>query len=116
MADLVSRIYGGFRGADFRGEEIHLSRSPDCLNVWKDYKETESIRTRPGMELRQAFDAIVYGIFFFKDEMIVHSGTRLYGKNWRSLRRSFPGKNWKNSWKRAGRWRLFRKQKTAKNP
>ena len=44
--DLISRIYGSFRGADFRGEEINLSRSPDCLNVWKDYKETESIRTR----------------------------------------------------------------------
>lgn len=78
MADIVSRIYSNFRGADFRGDEINLSRSPDCLNVWKDYKETESIRTRPETKLKQAFDAPVYGIFFYNGVMIVHSGTKLY--------------------------------------
>lgn len=78
MADIISRIYGGFRGVDFRGEEIHLSRSPDALNVWRDYKETESIRTRPALRLVQAFDAPVYGVFFFGSVMLVHSGTRLW--------------------------------------
>ena len=78
MADQVNRIYSNFRGVDFRGEEINLVRSPDALNVWKDYKETESIRTRPEMELKVAFDDTIYGIFFFNDEMIVHSGSKLY--------------------------------------
>ena len=78
MADLISRIYSNFRGVDFRGEEINLVRSPDSLNVWKDYKETESIRTRPGMEQKVPFDDIVYGIFFYKGNMLVHSGTKLY--------------------------------------
>lgn len=79
MADnLISRIYSNFRGADFRGEEINLVRSPDCLNVWKDYKETESIRTRPGMALRSPFSETVYGIFFYNGEMLVHSGDRLF--------------------------------------
>lgn len=82
MSDLVQRIYSNFRGADFRGEEINLVRSPDCLNVWKDYKETESIRTRPEMELKIDFDAPVRGIFFYKaastEMQIVHSGTKLY--------------------------------------
>lgn len=78
MADIVSRIYSNFRGVDFRGEEINLVRSPDSLNVWKDYKETESIRTRPGMALKQAFSEPVYGVFFFKGSMLVHSGTKLY--------------------------------------
>lgn len=78
MADLVSRIYSNFRGVDFRGEEINLVRSPDSLNVWKDYKETESIRTRPEMELHHEFAAKVYGIFFYKDTMLVHSGNKLY--------------------------------------
>ena len=78
MADLISRIYSNFRGVDFRGEEINLVRSPDSLNVWKDYKETESIRTRPGMEQKVPFDDIVYGIFFYKGTMLVHSGTKLY--------------------------------------
>ena len=83
MADnLVSRIYESFRGVDFRGEEINLVRSPDCLNVWKDYKETESIRTRPALQLKTSFEDTVWGVFFFTvgnaNTMIVHSGTKLY--------------------------------------
>ena len=99
MADnLVSRIYEAFRGVDFRGEEINLSRSPDCLNVWKDYTETESIRTRPKMEIafpqitddltsKTIFDETIYGIYFFDYEYkngekitkyLVHSGRKLY--------------------------------------
>ena len=78
MAEIVSRVYSNFRGVDFRGEEINLVRSPDSLNVWKDYKETESIRTRPGMSLQVAFSEPVYGIFFYNDKMLVHSGTTLY--------------------------------------
>ena len=67
MSDIstVSRLYSGFRGVDFRGDEISLVRSPDSLNVWKDYKETDSIRTRPGLKLNVAFDEPVYGVFFF---------------------------------------------------
>lgn len=76
--DLITRIYGSFRGADFRGEEINLMRSPDCLNVWKDYKETESIRTRPAMALKASFPSPIYGIFFYKGFTLVHSGTSLY--------------------------------------
>ena len=74
----VHRIYSNFRGCDFRGLEVNLLRSPDCLNVWKDYKETESIRTRPGIELNTAFTDAIYGIFFYGNEMIVHSGSTLY--------------------------------------
>ncbi len=80
--DVVTRVYGGFRGVDFRGEEINLARSPDSVNMWKDYKETESIRTRPKTELVTAFDETIYGIFFYKagntEMMLVHSGTKLY--------------------------------------
>lgn len=75
---LIPRIYSNFRGVDFRGEEINLVRSPDSLNVWKDYKETESIRTRPAMKMNADFGARVYGIFFYGGEMLVHSGTSLY--------------------------------------
>ena len=80
--DLIPRIYSSFRGVDFRGDEINLVRSPDSLNMWKDYKETESIRTRPGMKALLSFDETIYGVFFYKagstDMMIVHSGTKLY--------------------------------------
>lgn len=77
-AEKVSRIYSGFRGCDFRGLEVNLLRSPDCLNVWKDYKETDSIRTRPGLERKTALLDAIYGIFFYGDKMIVHSGSRLF--------------------------------------
>ena len=76
--DIISRIYCNFRGVDFRGEEINIIRSPDSLNVWKDYKETESIRTRPGMKLNVSFSDPVYGMFFFRGGLYVHSGASLY--------------------------------------
>jgi hypothetical protein len=77
MADLVSRIYSNFRGVDFRGEEINLVRSPDSLNVWKDYKETESIRTRPGLENKYPCSAKVYGIYEYGDSILIHTGATL---------------------------------------
>lgn len=80
--DLVKRMYHSFRGVDFRGEEINLMRSPDSLNMWKDRRETESIRTRPEMELIEEFDTPVWGVFFYnvgtRKMMLVHSGTKLY--------------------------------------
>lgn len=78
MADIVTRVYSNFRGVDFRGEEINLLRSPDALNVWKDYRNTESIRTRPGLHnIGTSFPDIVYGVFFYKGDMLVHSGKYL---------------------------------------
>lgn len=78
MADTVNRIYSGFRGVDFRGLEVNLLRSPDSLNVWKDYRETESIRTRWGLKLDTSFTDAIYGIFFYGNKMLVHSGNKLY--------------------------------------
>lgn len=76
--DLISRTYANFRGADFRGEDINIRRSPDCLNVWHDYREIESIRTRPTMEKKADFTDTVYGIFFYNGQMLVHCGDKLY--------------------------------------
>ena len=75
---MVSRVYSGFRGVDFRGEVSNLTRSPDALNVWKDYKEVDSIRTRPGMAEKFPFPANVYSISFYSGLMMVHSGKNLY--------------------------------------
>lgn len=76
----VSRIYANFRGVDFRGEEINLVRSPDSLNVWKDYKHTDSIRTRPGMEQVTEFDVSgqINNVIFYKGAMLVHCGATLF--------------------------------------
>ena len=82
MSTMITRLYGGFRGCDFRGEDVDLLRSPNCLNMWKNYKDLECIRTRPEIELLESFTETIWGIFFYKvsntDMMIVHSGTKLY--------------------------------------
>ena len=79
MSEKVSRIYSNFRGVDFRGEEINLARSPDALNMWKDYKETESIRTRPGLHrIYEASSERINGIYFYNGAMLVHDGDELY--------------------------------------
>lgn len=80
--DLITRVYTSFRGVDFRGNEIDLVRSPDCLNVWKDYRELDSIRTRPDLELDSSFENVVYGVFFYnvgrRKLRLIHAGTTLY--------------------------------------
>jgi hypothetical protein len=46
--------------------------------MWKDYKETESIRTRPALkDINLPFKDAIYGIFFYKDEIYVHHGDKL---------------------------------------
>ena len=76
--DFVERVYYGFRGVDFRGDEVNLTRSPDSLNVWKNYKKTASIETRPGMALHTVFEKGVSAIYFYRGQMLVHSGNALY--------------------------------------
>lgn len=78
MAELIPRIYSNFRGVDFRGEEINLVRSPDSLNVWKDYRETESIRTRPGLKKEETFSNPVQHIDIFKGQWLVQAWKTLY--------------------------------------
>ena len=87
MADsgsLIAKEYKNFRGVDFTNVEVKLYRSPDALNVWRDYKKKgEGITTRPDIELYEEMDNSVYGLFFYEiadsfTQLIVHSGTKLY--------------------------------------
>ena len=78
---LVTRNYRNFRGVDFRGEDVDLSRSPDSLNMWKDYRQLDSVRTRPSLELVMNTAEAVYGIFFLGDRMFVHYGTEMWERD-----------------------------------
>ena len=50
--DLITRTYNNFRGVDFTGKEVAMQRSPDSLNMWKNYRKLgKCIETRPSMEL-----------------------------------------------------------------
>lgn len=84
--DLVTRIYNNFRGVDFTDKNVVLQRSPDALNMWKNYRKLgKSIQTRPAMELFKQMDNSVYGLFFYTintiEHMIIHCGVSLYDYN-----------------------------------
>lgn len=83
--NLITRNYTDFRGVDFsnRKDEVNLTRSPDALNVWKNYKNSNGkcIETRPDVELLAEYSNTIFGLFF-NDVAIVHSGDKLYiGQN-----------------------------------
>ena len=79
---LVTRKYNNFRGIDTREGEISLNRSPDALNLYKNYKSSNLLETRPDIEMLTSFSDPVYGLFFYEvgsiNQLIVHSGTKLY--------------------------------------
>jgi hypothetical protein len=80
--DLITRRYGDFRGVDFsnRKDEVNINRSPDALNMWKNYKNSNGkcIETRPDVELLAEFSDTIFGLFFYENGKIIHSGTKLY--------------------------------------
>lgn len=83
---LITRNYTNFRGVDFsnRKDEVSLYRSPDALNLWKNYKNNKGqcVETRPDVELVKEFTSTIFGLYFFSyggtNHRIVHSGTKLY--------------------------------------
>ena len=83
---LITRNYANFKGIDFanRKDEVSLYRSPDALNMWKNYKNSKGrcVESRPDIELVNEFTDTIFGLFFYtyngKKHQIVHSGTKLY--------------------------------------
>ena len=80
---LITRNYADFKGVDFTDNEVGLKRSPDSLNMWKNYSKLgKCIETRPDIALVEAYDNTIFGLFFYKvgntEMMLVHSGTTLY--------------------------------------
>lgn len=74
----AGRNYRHFRGVDLRGGDIPLTHSPDSRNMWRDHTMTDALRTRPSLQLHSAWDAGVYGIWFLGQQLLVHTGFRLY--------------------------------------
>lgn len=63
---IITRKYSNFLGVDFRGGEVSNYHSPDSLNMWRDYTDSDCIQTRPSMQLINTFDNSVFGLFFIK--------------------------------------------------
>lgn len=85
--ETVSRVYKDYSGVDFSNEEVKSYRSPNAINMWKNYNNAlgKGIETRPGMTLLGGFGLQVYGLFFYEindvTQVLVHSGTKLYKWN-----------------------------------
>lgn len=81
---LVTRIYSDFKGVDFSNKDVALNRSPDALNMWKNYKQSlgKCVETRPDIELLETYSNTVYGLYFYDignvRHKIVHCGTELF--------------------------------------
>lgn len=83
MATALTRTYNNFAGVDFSIDSslVQINRSPDALNVWKNYKDTEGIciETRPGLKKIGTIGSKIHGMYAATDSTaIVHSGNKLY--------------------------------------
>ena len=77
----VKRQYANLAGVDFKNDSsmVELNRSPDALNVYKDYSgEASCIQTRPGYKLMANFGAKINGMYIYQTTALVHAGTNLY--------------------------------------
>ena len=78
----IKRTYSNFRGVDFANEPgiVNISRSPDALNIWKNYSDTQGscIETRPGYVKLANFENEIYGFYVYNGKAFIHSGTNLY--------------------------------------
>ena len=83
IGDLMTRTYGNFRGIDLLNpaNSVDLTRSPDCLNVWKSYGTTQSnmIQTREGYKkVVNLGNAPIYNMYVYdRDTAIIHIGKQL---------------------------------------
>lgn len=86
MAVGIKRVYSDFAGVDFMNDNtfVQLNRSPDALNVWKNYTEEQGscIETRPGYTLLATIGTNILGMYIFSPSVaLVHSGQYLYKWN-----------------------------------
>lgn len=78
--------YNNFRGVDFTDDNVSETRSPDALNMWKNYKTLgKMIETRPDIELQLQLDNTIFGLFFYTintvEHWIIHYGVKLVDYN-----------------------------------
>lgn len=83
---LKLQIYDNFRGVDFTDEKVNESRSPDALNMWKDYKTLgKRVETRPGIVNLLNENNTIFGLFFYTinnvEHLIIHKGVSLIDCN-----------------------------------
>lgn len=77
----VQRYYN-FKGVDFTDNYTAETRSPDAINMWKNYRTLgKLIETRPDVELQLTLSNTIFGLFFYEvsnvEHWIIHTGVSL---------------------------------------
>lgn len=95
MANMMTRLYSNLAGCDFTNDpaKVALNRSPNCINMYKNYADTQGncVQTRPGFKNLFNFtveeDGIltylkINGMFLYQinnvKKLIVHAGKYLF--------------------------------------
>lgn len=76
--DKIIRVYSDFRGVDYRGDECALNRSPDALNVWRDYNDLTGIKTRPALKRICSSKTNIKNMKWHGDKLYYYSGKGSY--------------------------------------
>ena len=84
IGSLIRKTYSNFRGIDLLNPDtsVDITRSPDCLNVWKSYNLSQSniIQSRPGVKklINLGYEDEIYSMYIYSiDTAIIHIGNRL---------------------------------------
>ncbi len=84
IGSLVRKTYNNFRGIDLLNPDtsVDITRSPDCLNVWKSYNLSQSniIQSRPGVKklINLGYEDEIYSMYIYSiDTAIIHIGNKL---------------------------------------
>ena len=64
ISDLITRNYNNFRGVDFTNNDVKVNRSPETVNMWKKYDDSDCVQTRPGINLLTTFENKILGLFY----------------------------------------------------
>lgn len=95
MANMMTRLYSNLAGCDFTNDpaKVALNRSPNCINMYKNYADTQGncVQTRPGFKNLFNFTVeedgmLTYlkinGMFLYQvnnvKKLIVHAGNYLF--------------------------------------
>lgn len=103
MANMMTRLYSNLAGCDFTNDpaKVSLNRSSNCINMYKDYENTEGncVQTRPGLTpmfetnarkylvvSKKNYVCKVNGIFVFKKQnqkqILFHIDNSLYASDY----------------------------------
>ncbi len=95
---VIRRVYADLAGVDISRQpsDVSPSRSPDALNVYKDYSSAlgRAVQTRPGFVLTAAAEGRIYGIHSLGAHTLIHHGSKLSrAENWPDTVSSFTDMN-----------------------